>query len=372
MNVCDLCNYRTMDRSNYVKHCKTKRHLSFVESMPKDSHNAEYTCPSTGHIFKYKCSHCDYRTNFESHYDRHIKSIKHAAKKTTNECDLADNVSLSSLPQEEAVIPPKKVKSTGGLNDIVVELLKQNQEFKMLLQEQADEMKRGYEVMVQNQQLITQSQHTITKTQKELVDIVDSKIVNNNVYQVTNNNNNNINFNFFLQVKCKDALNLSDFIDTLKLDTMTLEDVGKLGYVDGMSKIFVDELKQLELYKRPIHCTDVKRETIHIKEKNEWFKDTEDKSEIRNMISLVARRNINLIKDWQAENRECEILDSDKYFLWMDIIRQTMNQTELDDKKVLHNIAKEVYVNKKQMLTDEQDESKTSDTISEASIDAPT
>jgi hypothetical protein len=206
-----------------------------------------------------------------------------------------------------------------------IELLKQNNEFKDFILEQNKEF---------NNRFLEQNNKIIELSQKE-----------NIVYNTTNH----FNLNFFLYEKCKDAINIKEFIESIKLDFEDLEYVGCHGYVDGITKIFIDELKQLDLYKRPIHCTDLKREIIHIKEDNEWIKDNENHSNIKKVVEYIADKNWKMLALWQKEYPESAILDSRMYNMWLNIAKHSINPMDKYDKnnmEIVRNIVKNVYVNK--------------------------
>jgi hypothetical protein len=148
-------------------------------------------------------------------------------------------------------------------------------------------------------------------------------------------------------------MNLSEFIDTIDVSLQDLEYVGEHGYINGITKIISDSLNQIDLYKRPIHCTDIKREVIHIKDNNKWEKDTNDNEKMKGFIASIGNKNSKLVGIWQRENPEYTILDSPKYNQWL---RLAMRSNECSKEKgnheaILCNIAKQVYVNKSESIT---------------------
>jgi hypothetical protein len=214
-------------------------------------------------------------------------------------------------------------------NHIIIE---QNQEFKNLLLEQ------------------TLKSHEISKQQI----IVNN---NNNITNITTHNTtNNFNLNLFLNEKCKDAISMMDFIDSLHLGTSDIEYTGRHGYVEGITKIFINGLKQLDIHKRPIHCTDLKREILYIKEEQSWEKD-DNKTKFKKAINAVVNKNIQQIKPWQDENPQCNILDTNEYILHLNIMRQSLGGgnsevAEKNNDKIIKNIAKEVIIDKTNYLLD--------------------
>jgi hypothetical protein len=175
----------------------------------------------------------------------------------------------------------------------------------------------------------------------------------------TNNNNNNINtnshnktfnLNFFLNETCKDAMNIMDFVDSLKLQLSDLENLGKLGYVDGISKIIVQNLKSLDETKRPVHCTDSKREVMYVKDDNKWEKENENKQKMRKVIKHVTHKNSKLLKEFKTKYPGCEKSDSKYSDKYDKLIIEAMggkgdNDLEKEDK-IIRNIAKVVIIDK--------------------------
>ena len=167
---------------------------------------------------------------------------------------------------------------------------------------------------------------------------------NNNNNSVTNSHNKTFNLQIFLNEDCKDAMNMSDFINSVTLQLADLESVGELGYVDGISNIFLQNLNALDMYKRPIHCTDIKRYTMHIKDADQWQKDDEYRL-LKQAIKRMSKKNSDLLLDWkQAQNDR----DQDTY---LSLIIQSMgggSHVNLGDSevKIIKRIAKEVMVDK--------------------------
>jgi len=198
-------------------------------------------------------------------------------------------------------------------NDIILELVKQNQEFQKLIIEQ-------------NQKIMELSKN--------------SSITNNTT-------NNKFNLQFFLNEKCKDALNLMDFVNDLQIKLTDLENVGRLGYCEGISKIFIDGLKELDVSKRPIHCSDIKREVLYIKDQNTWEKENEENKKIKKAIHHISSKNIQQIQKWTEKHPHCKESDSKQNDVYMKILCESMGSAEPSNLgKVIRNIAKEVVIDK--------------------------
>jgi hypothetical protein len=175
-------------------------------------------------------------------------------------------------------------------------------------------------------------------------------ITNNNNNINTNSHNKTFNLNFFLNETCKDAMNIMDFVDSLKLQLSDLENVGKLGYIDGISKIIVQNLKSLDETKRPVHCTDSKREVMYVKDENKWEKENENKQKMRKVIKHVTHKNSKLLKEFKTKYPGCEKSDSKYSDKYDKLIIEAMggkgdNDLEKEDK-IIRNIAKVVVIDK--------------------------
>jgi hypothetical protein len=195
------------------------------------------------------------------------------------------------------------------------------------------------ELLKQNQEL----QRTIIELSKE------KTVVNN--FNNNNNNNKTFNLHFFLNEQCKDALNIKDFIDSIKLQLSDLETTGKIGYVEGISKVFIKNLKELDTTKRPIHCSDFKREILYVKDENRWLKENEDKDKLQQAIKEVANKNIKQIIEWTKENPGCYDSNSKNNDKYLKIISNSMSGSSVEEQqkninKIISNVAKEVIIEK--------------------------
>jgi hypothetical protein len=179
-----------------------------------------------------------------------------------------------------------------------------------------------------------------------MMEVIKKGTVNNTI-----NNNQRFNLNFFLNEKCKDALNISEFIDSLKITLTDLEHVGEVGFVNGISQILVNGLKELDVCKRPIHCSDSKREVMHVKENNVWEKEDETKPKIIQAIRKIADKNIKTIPEWKQENPDCRDSQSKKSDQYLQIVAEATGghnkETDQDKyEKIIKRIAKETMIDK--------------------------
>ena len=319
------------------------------------------------HIFS--CKSCNYNTRKKNDYSKHIQTLKHINNSfETNEtkksqinftCELCSKelLSRSSLWRhkkncqgcieiDEPLTIEKQTQSADVSNmitpNVVLELLKQNQEFKTLLVEQQNEI-------VKQQQENQKQQEENMKLHNKLIEAVKE---GNTINNTTNNTNcnNKFNLNFFLNEQCKNAMNISDFIDSMVLSVDDLKNTGKLGYIDGITKIFADKLRELDTYNRPMHCTDLKRETLYIKNNDEWLKESEDKQKMKTAIECVANKNLNNLNVWKEDNPNHIVMDSNEDKEFVEIMTNSLggmgSDREKNKQKIIKNVLKEVIVDK--------------------------
>jgi len=289
---CKKCNYVTCNNYDYNKHCQTIKHVcddfsvGFKKCEPK----------------KFTCLICNRTYKDNSGLWRHKKK-----------CEL-DNLSIqdSNIQNLSNQITP----------ELILSVLEQNKELTNL-------------VLEQNKTIMEMAKNNHT-----------NNINSNNV----NSNNKTFNLQFFLNETCKDAMNITDFVDSLQLQLSDLENVGKVGFVEGISSIIVRNLQALDVHKRPVHCADKKREIIYIKDENKWEKDNESKQKMRKIIKNVACKNQRLLSKYKEEHPGCNYSESKYADQYSKIVIEAMggsgnNDTEKEDK-IIQKIAKEVVIDK--------------------------
>jgi hypothetical protein len=285
---------------------------------------------------KYICEKCDYITSRTSQWMRHISTAKHKMDKMDNnkvpdifECECGKEYSyITGLYKHKKKCDGNKKSDDFkklSSEELFMKLLQDNQEFKQMIIEQ-------------NSKLM------------DLASCKNTTVINN----TTTNNTNNFNLQMFLNVQCKDALNISEFVDSLQPKIEDLETTGRLGYVEGISKIFLNGLQGLDINKRPIHCSDQKRETIYIKDNNVWEKESENREKLKLAIKTVASKNIKQIPIWQKENPDCFDSSSKKNDQYLRIVSNAMNgltpeETQKNYDKIISKLAKEVIIQKDQI-----------------------
>ena len=173
----------------------------------------------------------------------------------------------------------------------------------------------------------------------------------NQITNINNNQkncNNKFNLNFFLNEQCKDAMSIQNFIQSLDIGIKELEHMGDVGYVNGMMNIFSNTLGAMDVYKRPLHCTDLKRETLYIKQGDTWEKDTDDKSSLKKLIKSVERKNYGTLRQWEQQHPDAFECDTPDNIEYMKISTESLGGEQSTDalklNKIMKHVIKEVYV----------------------------
>jgi len=258
-----------------------------------------------------KCEKCDKiynsRSGLWSHSKKCLKKLNRPANTEPN------NTSVHSIISQ---ITP----------DIILSIFQQNKELQQLILEQ----------------------------NKTIIEMTKNGQVNNNTINQTNSNNNNKTFNlqFFLNETCKDAMNMKDFIKSLELSLPELEKMGEIGFAEGMSRVFVNRLNSLDITKRPIHCSDIKREIIHIKDDNKWERDNANLDRLRKIIKQLTLKNILKVDDWKKANQGCTEYNSRKNSQYLKINMEAIGpvddvEVKRDFGKIIRRVAENTAIDKK-------------------------
>jgi len=192
----------------------------------------------------------------------------------------------------------------------------------------------------------TKNNLEITNPSKSTVDIASNLTGDHNTIN-SNNTNNTFNMNLFLNEKCKDAMNMKDFVNSIQLNMTDLENVERLGYVEGMSNILIDNLQKTDVYKRPVHCSDVKRETLYVKDNNKWERDAPNHPKMVNAVLAVEQKNVAMVGEWAKANPRCmnsSSKENERYFK----LSKAATDGEKDGNiaKVIRKVAKNVIIDK--------------------------
>ena len=316
---CEKCNFKCSRKSNFDIHLTTAKHKKILDDTSQMPILRMYSCNKCGQEYKY-----------HSGLWRHKQ--KCAGEKSVSDCveQLSDQVATVSTPVDSS---------------LVIELLKQNQEFKEMMVEQHKRMTEQQQKMTEQQQKMTEQQDTIIELSKNTGNITNNTINN------TNTTNNKFNLNVFLNETCKDAINLNDFVQSIELTVNDFINTGEVGYVRGISDIMLERIRDMHPHIRPIHCTDLKRETVYVKDSDVWAKEDETKKHLRKAVRIIANKNKAQVHPWIAENPRYDILDTpecDKFFEYSkaSLGGYGKEEDEKFEKKIISNILKETVIDK--------------------------
>jgi hypothetical protein len=327
--VCEKCDIKTNNKKDYLKHIMTLRHSKVTPGDAKfpqispTSHkcnkcNKEYK--SRNGLWKHKQS-CTKTETIEDkdEYEGNKYNIVTNYPSTNMVIELETNIDNNIVEHNENKILSHIIKDNNDIKNLIIEVVKNNNEF-----------------------------------QKQLVDMIKSTTINNN--NITNNmsncNNQTFNLQVFLNETCKDAMNMSDFINSFDLNMNDLERLGQDGYVNTMSRLIINKVRELDVEKRPIHCSDARREIVYIKDDGVWVKDDEDKTRLRTVVNKVGSKNINILYKWQQKHPDYSDPDSPDNSIYLNIMMEIMGgkNTRGNEDKVIKRIIKEVVIDKQQYI----------------------
>ena len=301
---CEKCRFKCCKKSNWETHLSTAKHKNIQNNTLSYIENAK----------RHECN-CGRSYKHSSNYYTHRNKCKYEKPPEQDIISTPDTY-LTNLVLEV-------VKNNTELQKQNIEIQKQNEEFKTILLEQNNKMIETVKEVCKN---------------------------NTNNTNIINSNNKAFNLNVFLNETCKDAMDINDFIDSVKLQLSDLELVGKLGFVDGISSIIIKNLKALKMNERPVHCTDMKRETMYVKEQGIWEKQEGDYKNLRKVIKRIAfknSKNLSLYKELHPDYNDYYSKHSDHYLkLQIEAFGGSGNETIDNENKIIKKIAKEMTIDK--------------------------
>jgi hypothetical protein len=282
---------------------------------------------------KFYCSFCDYKCSKKSEYDKHLLTLKHINRTNIeqknrqykcNKCNKMYSARNSLWYHKKKCVSENTDISLNNSENLINYLMKENAEFKQLLIDQ----------------------------NKQMVELAKNAGHNNN----NTTNNNSFNLNMYLNETCKDALNIMDFVNQLQVGIKDLEETGRLGFANGISQIFINGLKQIDINNRPVHCSDLKREILYIKNNNEWNKEDGERKVLTSAIKHVVNKNIKQIPEWTKVHPDFNDSDSKQNDRYLQIVMESMSGSSQEEanknyNKIIKNIAKETVIEKEQYIT---------------------
>ena len=320
--LCEKCNYSTSKQNDYNKHLLTAKHERLTKMANKKSLKNEtiYGC-ICGKNYKHLSSlskhkkNCEYMDFFQEN-EKHEKHEKHDYIDISGNNEIISIINSNDISNNDEIIDK---------NELIIQLIRENKELQKT-------------IIKQNATFIEQQEiHNKSLTEKlNSITPVISNTTNNTM-------NNNFNINLFLNEHCKDALNIMDFVNSLTIETKDLENTGTRGFVEGMSNIIVKAIQGLDVTKRPIHCTDSKKETLYVKDNEIWEQDN-NKEKIKEAIQHIKQNNVRKLAEWVIANPECENIDSPLNKMYTDMLNQTIITNDKNISKVIKNVTKHVIL----------------------------
>ena len=292
------------------------------------------------------CKFCDYLAHKKYNFDKHLLTARHHKNATTATLATFGNGFVAKSGNFQCQKCCKTYCDRTGLWKHTKKcLIQENSSNINIFNEANNEIKALTNLVVD---VVKQNQELTNK----IVDIYKNNNQNTNIQNNINSNNNNktFNLNLFLNEQCKDAMNIMDFVDSLKLQLSDLENVGKVGFINGISDIIIKNLKALDVHKRPVHCSDSKREVMYIKDEDKWEKENEEKLKLRKVIKHIAHKNSKLIPEFKNKHPDCSKSDSKHSEQYNKLIIEAMggigdNDSEKENK-IIKKIAKKVLIEK--------------------------
>ena len=354
-----------MDGINFTNSKTTEKIIINLASQPKQTVDSVNIDNSISHSVKgtdwneknelarkqkYVCTCCDFSTSKKYDFERHNNSVKHynkinnisknndiicenCGKQYSNKTNLNKHIKKCKETRETTINNEQTIKSEKSAisSDLVLEILKQSKDIQSFLVEQTKEL-----------------HNTLIQQNNKILELSKNQYVVNN----TMNNTQQFNLNFFLNETCKDAVNITDFVNSLELKVEDFEATGKLGYVEGISRIIINGMKDMEVEKRPMHCTDFKRETLYIKDENVWTKENMDKNKFKKVVKKVAQLNLNQLPKWQEKYPGCVKINTweNDEFIKLSLAALGSRTDEEEEKfmdKIMKNVLREVVINRK-------------------------
>ena len=293
---------------------------------------------------KFSCDICDYKCSRKHDMDKHFLSQKHISNQSNNKVTTSDlhcmkchklyksrvglwrhKKTCDFVESSAAAAVSEVTETTPDDKQLIHLLIKENMDFKNII---LDLVKNNGDL------------------QKQMLDVCKNTTI------TTHNNSHNKTFNMqvFLNEQCKDAMNIMDFVNTMTLELSDLEDVGEMGYVEGISKIIIRKLNELDVCKRPIHCSDLKREIMYVKDMDIWAKENSTFDKIRKAIKYVTKKNGDLLIPWIQKYPSAMNIQHPHNDIYMRIMNQAMGGRESfveSENKIIKKISKAVCIDKK-------------------------
>ena len=360
---CIPCRFISDNKKDYRRHTLSAKHAKFVNRQ-----NASLSQVATGHlsmhdnsvvlpqrkpepptgqppaqlaftfdksIYKY-CDKCGHKYHSKSGLWKHRKT-----------CAGTGCYNMSTM--DEPVMATAATTATDQeFKMMMMDMLKNNQEFQHKILEMMCTHQQSIAVATATAANAVAAATAAAATAATKAPTTATYTNSNNYNGTTNshNNNNTFNMQFFLNEQCKDAMNITDFASSIHLKVSDLDDFASMGYVEGMSKLFLDSLRETDIFKRPIHCSDTRRETLYVKDDDKWEREGPENTKITNAVRVVEHKNIILVNEWAKQNPRCENSSTKENARYINMSRAVLDGDDKNIAKVIKKVAKEVVIEK--------------------------
>jgi hypothetical protein len=340
--ICDLCDFKTSKQSEWNIHISRRKHIFNADNDKNDKKNLQKS-PKLSTLFT--CSNCGKNYIYQSGLSRH-KNICDSNKITSE----LDNITPNKEQIDKNILVFSIDENINDINNENKNIILSNNENNII-----NSITHKHEEDIKAiTNLIVEVVKNNNEFQKQMMDFIKnaSNTNINHSNNINSNNNQTFNLQLFLNETCKDAMNMSDFINSFDLKMSDLERLGEDGYVKTLSNLIINKVRELDVEKRPIHCSDARREIVFIKDDGVWVKDDEDKTKLRTVVNKVGSKNITILYKWQASHPDYCDPESPDNSTYLNIMMEVMGgkNTRGNEDKVIKRIIKEVVIDKQQYI----------------------
>jgi hypothetical protein len=282
------------------------------------------------------CEKCEYKTDNKKDYNKHKLTRKHLGETDVKQKNTIFTCECDKLFYSRTTLWRHKKKCLNKKEEVIENYEETNEE-----------------IDLNDKNLIISLIQQNTELQKQMLEVIKNSAnanINNTINNNINSNNKSFNLQVFLNETCKDAMNIMDFVDSIKIQLSDVESIGELGYVNGISKLIIKHLNALDEHMRPVHCSDPKRDILYVKDQNVWEKEDADNKKLKKVLKYISHKNICALPEWRAKYPDCLTSESNKSDQYNRMVIEAMggsgdNDAEKADK-IIKKIAKAVVINK--------------------------
>ena len=357
---CDKCQFITDNKRDYQRHTASAKHAKrtganapglilpssepitqehlgdilphFSDSPLTGGHPGQLAFIFDKHNYKC-CEKCGHKYHSKSGLWKHRKT-----------CEFVPDTNVSPESSAAAPVAPPADQE---FKTMMIEMLKHNQEFQQkLIEMMCSQQSLAITAAASAAATAAATAAAATNAATAATAATANYTNSNNYNGTTNSHNNTFNLQLFLNEQCKDAMNITDFASSINLKVSDLDEFGRMGYVEGMSKLFIDTLRETDVFKRPIHCSDARRETLYVKHADKWEREGPENTKITNAVRVVEHKNIVLVNEWAKQNPRCEDSSTAENTQYINMSRAVLDGDDKNIAKVIKKVAKEVVIEK--------------------------